>query len=161
MSSAHPASAPDEPAIPSRREAEEFAARLHQLMEALVAVVEEETRLVRRGRLADTASLEQPKADLARTYLAQCAQLKRLAPALRQHHADLYESLRQRHDTFRALLQINLTVLATAHAVAEGLVRGVADEIARKTAPQTYAASGRPAVPPRSAAAPLAVSRSL
>ena len=41
-------------------------------------------------------------------------------------------TLQPRHDTFRALLQINLTVLATAHAVSEGIVRGVSGELARK-----------------------------
>ena len=34
-------------------------------------------------------------------------------------------TLHRHHDTFRAMLQINLTVLATAHAVSEGIVRGV------------------------------------
>ena len=52
------------------------------------------------------------------------------------------EALRRHHDTFRALLQINLTVLATAHAVSEGIVRGVSGEMARHAAPQTYGASG-------------------
>jgi hypothetical protein len=58
-------------------------------------------------------------------------------------------------------MQINLTVLATAHAVSEGIVSGVSGEMARKSAPQTYGASGRPNLPRRAAAAPLAVSRLL
>jgi len=33
---------------------------------------------------------------------------------------------------FRAMLQVNLTVLATAHAVSEGIVRGVNTEIQRR-----------------------------
>jgi hypothetical protein len=74
---------------------------------------------------------------------------------------DQIEALRRRHDAFRTLLQINLTVLATAHAVSEGIVRGVSGEMARKSAPQTYGASGRPNLPRRAAAAPLAVSRLL
>ena len=37
---------------------------------------------------------------------------------------DKLETLRRRHDAFRALLQIDLTVLATAHAVSEGMVPG-------------------------------------
>jgi hypothetical protein len=52
-------------------------------------------------------------------------------------------------------------VLATAHAVSEGIVRGVSDELARKAAPQTYGSSGRANAPGKSATAPLAVSRSL
>ena len=56
-------------------------------------------------------------------------------------------TLRRHHDTFRAMLQINLTVLATAHAVSEGIVRGVNTEIQRRNIPNTYTASGQRAAP--------------
>ena len=39
-------------------------------------------------------------------------------------------------------------MLATAHAVTEGLVRGVSGELTRKSAPQTYTAFGRNPAPP-------------
>jgi hypothetical protein len=74
---------------------------------------------------------------------------------------DAVVSLRERHGTFQALLQINLTVLATAHAVSEGIMRGVSDEVNRKAAPQTYGASGRTVAPPRGSSQPLTVSRVL
>ena len=73
------------------------------------------------------------------------------APLERYLGATIRE-LRQRHDLFRAVLQMNLTVLATAHAVSESIMRGVSSELARKATPQGYGASGRaatPAVPPR------------
>ena len=41
------------------------------------------------------------------------------------------------------MLQINLTVLATAHAVSEGIVRGVNTEIQRSNIPNTYTAAGQ------------------
>jgi len=41
------------------------------------------------------------------------------------------------------MLQINLTVLATAHAVSEGIVRGVNTEIQRRNIPNTYTATGQ------------------
>ena len=43
--------------------------------------------------------------------------------------------MRERHTAFQALLQTNMTVLATAHAVSEGIIRGVSGELARKRAP--------------------------
>ncbi len=52
-------------------------------------------------------------------------------------------TLHRHHDAFRAMLQVNLTVLATAHAVSEGIVRGVNAEIQRATCPNTYTAAGR------------------
>ncbi len=58
------------------------------------------------------------------------------------------------------MLQINLTVLATAHAVSEGIVRGVSDEINRTQVPQTYGASGRATVTRPKNRQPIAISRS-
>jgi len=49
---------------------------------------------------------------------------------------------------FRAMLQINLTVLATAHAGIEGIVRGVNTEIKRNI-PNTYTAPDTRAAPAR------------
>ena len=74
---------------------------------------------------------------------------------------DAIETLRKRHTAFQALLQTNLTVLATAHAVSEGIIRGVSGELARKRTPSTYGASGRANAPSAKASQPLAVSRSL
>ena len=93
--------------------------------------------------------------------MADTAQVKANLPVLSKQVPDLLAALRQQHDTFNALLQINLTVLATAHAVSEGLIRGAHAEVARKNAPQTYGNSGRPTAPPKSAATPVSVSRTL
>ncbi len=71
------------------------------------------------------------------------------------------DALRQRHESFRANLRTNLTVLATSHAVAEGIIRGVSGELARKQAPSTYSASGRANAPSPRASQPLALSRTL
>jgi hypothetical protein len=131
------------------------------VMDALVGVVRTETDLVRAGHLGQAKGCEQPKADLARLYIADTLRLRashshlaRILPAAK------LEELRLRHEAFRALLQVNLTVLATAHAVSEGIVRGVSAELAQKSTPQTYGASGRPNIPSRNAA-PLALSRML
>ena len=101
-------------------------------MDALVATVEQETKLVRAGKLKDAIALEATKSELARLYVADTAQVKANLPVLTQHVPDLLAALRQQHDTFSALLQINLTVLATAHAVSEGLIRGAHSEVAKQ-----------------------------
>ena len=74
---------------------------------------------------------------------------------------DRLAALQQRHESLRTLLQTNLTVLATAHAVSESIVRGVSNEIGRRSTPQTYGASGRANTPTRGTGVPLAVSRTL
>jgi hypothetical protein len=157
------AAAPQQPApqaIGSPAEAKEFAAHFASTMDALVEVIEQETRLVRSGHAQATVSLEQRKSELSRAYLMQAARAKASRTYMREHAPGLLADLRERHERFRALLQINLTVLATAHAVSEGLVRGVSGELARKSAPQTYTAYGRNASAPTSVP-PMAVSRQL
>jgi hypothetical protein len=148
--------------ITSTEEAETLIVRYLNVMESLLSVLKQETELVRAGRLGAAAKLAETKADLTRLYIADTLALRASHPSLtRIMPAAKIEALRERHDTFRALLQINLTVLATAHAVSEGIVRGVSGELARKSAPQTYGATGRTLAPPKSAGQPLAISRML
>ena len=147
--------------IESKAEAENLVRHLLAAMDALVATVEQETGLVRAGKLRQAATLEPTKTELARLYAADTAQVKANLPTLSEHVPDLLAALRKQHDTFNALLQINLTVLATAHAVAEGIIRGVSAELNRNAAPQTYGATGRHVAPPPRNTLPLSVSRSL
>jgi hypothetical protein len=62
-------------------------------------------------------------------------------------------------DAFRGIVQKNMIVLATAHAVSEGIVRRLSGDLARKASPQVYGASGRAAAPNPKHSRPLAVSR--
>lgn len=147
--------------ITNREEAVAVVAHLHEVMDALLKIIEQETALVRGGRLVDTAQLEPGKARLAQLYVADVARLKASSSYIETQQQKLLADLKQRHVVFHANLQINLTVLATAHAVAEGIVRGVSAEITQKARPQVYGATGRSAgIPPRQSQ-PIAVSRVL
>lgn len=159
-------SAPQDKTVPVRPietlgEAEKVIGRLESIMDSLLATIEEETSLVRAGRLNDATTLETAKAELARQYSLDTERLKVSKQFLSRALPDAVNALRKRHDTFHALLQTNLTVLATAHAVSEGIIRGVSSEMARKQVPQTYGATGRANTPGPKASQPLAVSRSL
>ena len=147
--------------VKSTAEAEALVAHFMGVMDRLVGVVERETELVRAGKLGAASKLEPEKTELSRLYMSDMLRLRASKPILASIAPATLETLRTSHDTFRALLQINLTVLATAHAVSEGIVRGVSGEIARKSMPQTYGSSGRANLPGKNAAAPIAVSRSL
>lgn len=148
-------------AISTPVEARKLAEDLMDVMSALLGIIERETELVRAGKLRDAIRLEEQKGELSRRYTVAVENLKNAQKYLRQVSPELLTMLQRQHDTFRAMLQINLTVLATAHAVSEGLVRGVNTEIQRKNIPNTYTASGRRAAPGPRNIAPLAVSRSL
>ena len=147
--------------VQSRAEAENLVRHLLAAMDALISAVEQETALVRAGKVSAATVLEPTKTELARLYAADCAQVKANLPLLSKQVPELLARLRKQHESFNALLQINLTVLATAHAVSEGLIRGAHAEVARKNAPQTYGKSGRPVAPPKSAATPVSLSRTL
>ncbi len=147
--------------VATTADAAALIAHLGEVMEQLLALVEKETEFVRAGRLGDAAKLEPVKTELAREYIAATARLKASQAYLASAMPDAIASLRERHGMFQALLQINLTVLATAHAVSEGIMRGVSDAVNRKASPQTYGASGRTVAPPRGSAQPLTVSRVL
>lgn len=149
------------PPITSVAEAHAVVSHFSEVMDDLLAFIDEETALVRAGKLSEVARLEPRKAELARLYVADTERLKASKPFLSGTLPDLLASLRERHDTFRALLQVNMTVLATAHAVSEGIMRGVSDEITKKSSPQVYGASGRAVAPNPRHAQPLTVSRSL
>ena len=147
--------------IGSQTEAQQVIGHLSDVMDALLGLVEEETKLVRMGKLTEVTRLGEKKSGLARLYLADTARLQASQPYLKQTVPGVLRILRERHNTFRAMLQINLTVLATAHAVAEGIIRGVSEEMNRKSSPQVYGATGRQTAPPTRTALPLSVSRTL
>jgi len=147
--------------IASTEDAQALAAHLNEVMEGLLKLLDHETNLVRAGKIGDAARLEATKSELARLYLADTARVKASVPYLKAKQPKLFEMLRQRHETFQSLLQVNLTVLATLHAVSESIMRGVSTELTRKAAPQVYGSTGRHATPDPRRSQPVAVSRAL
>jgi len=147
--------------VASAAEGEVLMKHLMEVMDALLAMVEEETALVRAGKLAEATKLEAAKAELSGMYVSDAARIKASQVYLDRVTPALAAELRRRHDLFRAVLQMNLTVLATAHAVSESIMRGVSAELARKATPQAYGASGRATAPGAAAMQPLTVSRVL
>ena len=149
------------PAPSTPAEARELAEEMVEVMSALLAVIEHETQLVRAGKVREAIRLEDQKNQLSRRYMVAVEHLKAAQKHLALVAPDLLATLRRHHETFRAMLQVNLTVLATAHAVSEGIVRGVNTEIQRRNMPNTYTAAGQRAAPSPRQIRPLAVSRSL
>lgn len=142
-------------------DAKRLAQDMMDVMTSLLGLVERETELVRAGQIRQAMALENDKSELSRKYVGSIGRLKASHKFMQARTPELLTALHRHHDTFRAMLQINLTVLATAHAVSEGIVRGASAEMQRKTAPQTYTAAGQRSVPTAHSAAPLSVSRTL
>ncbi len=155
-----PAAAPIPLAI-TPADARKLAENLMDVMSALLGVIERETELVRAGKVREAMAFEPKKTELSRRYVGAITHLKASQKYLHQTAPDLLTTLHRHHDTFRAMLQINLTVLATAHAVSESIVRGVNTEMQRRNIPNTYTASGQRATPGPRHNTPLSISRSL
>ncbi|MCC2111839.1 MAG: hypothetical protein KDJ16_07390 [Hyphomicrobiales bacterium] len=148
------------PAINSTADAEALCHEIETTMVALSDIIEQESALVRKSKISETAELENQKADLARRYVADMKvvkahrdQLKALAPAA-------MDRLRDLNDAFHSELQINLAVLATAKAVAEDIVRGVSDAVNRQNRIPGYSRDGRAQPRTYSSAGAIAVDRS-
>ena len=146
---------------PGNAEARKVAEQLMDAMNALLGLVERETELVRAGQVREAMTLESKKQELSRNYVSAVSELKTNQAQLAKSAPELLSTLHRHHDAFRAMLQVNLTVLATAHAVSESVVRGVNAEIQKRNVPNTYPAAGRRAAPGPRHITPLAVSRSL
>jgi len=149
------------PSISTPAEARQLAQDLMDAMSALLNIIEGETELVRAGKIREAMTFEPRKAETSRRYVGVVTRLKASHQYLAKTSPDLLATLRRHHETFRAMLQVNLTVLATAHAVSESIVRGVNAEIQRRNIPNTYGATGRTVNPSARHMTPLSVSRSL
>jgi hypothetical protein len=143
--------------VASAAEGQTLIKHLMDVMDALLGTVEEETTLVRAGKLTEAAKLEATKTELSNMYIADTARIKASQIYLDRVTPAMAAELRRRHDLFRAVLQMNLTVLATAHAVSESIMRGVSSELARKATPQAYGATA----PTAAGMQPLTLSRVL
>jgi hypothetical protein len=142
-------------------EAEGAIAQVADLIGRLSGVIERETALVHAGKVRDASALAPQKSELTSTLYVVGERLKAHARFLRQAAPAQAAALHALQDTFRSVLQRNMIVLATAHAVSEGIVRRLSGDLARKAAPQVYGASGRAVTPRPKDGKPLAVSRVL
>ena len=149
------------PTVSTPVEARKLAENLMEAMSSLLGLIERETELVRAGKLREAMAFEPTKAEMSRRYVGLVSQLKAGPKYLEQATPELLTTLHRHHDTFRAMLKINLTVLATAHAVSESIVRGVNTEMQQRNIPNTYTAAGRRATPGPRHITPISVSRSL
>jgi hypothetical protein len=152
---------PSNPGVTTAAEARQLAETLMEIMSALLGVIERETELVRAGKVREAMAAVTKKTELSHRYAGAIAHLKASQKYLSQTAPEFLTTLHRHHDVFRSMLQVNLTVLATAHAVSESIVRGVNAEMQRRNIPNTYTAAGRRAAPGPRHIAPLAISRSL
>lgn len=144
------------------QDAENFCKALSGSMEALLAVIEMETDLVRAGKLREAGDLQADKARLIHEYTRGMLTAKENTVALGNLAPVATQALRRQHGEFQPVLRINLAVLSTARDVASNLVSTVAKAAGARnaTAPTTYGSNGAAPAGPQ-AARGIAVNQAL
>jgi len=139
----------------SRDDAEMLVAGILATIERMDTVLREETELVRGARLSEAASLVEAKAALAGTYQRELEAVRAAAGVIGRLLPDRAAELRRALASLQASLALNLAVVGTAKAVAEDMMRSVAEDVARRDRPRGYGPAG---VATRYAGAPAPVS---
>lgn len=146
-------------AIDNKADAESLLTHIGETMVALVQVFEDETRLIRAGKLTAAAGLAGEKSNLAALYLRDIEYVKANTKFICDSLPELVDEMRLAHASFREILGRNLRVVATAQSVAEGIIRGAAEEAERHANPRGYHADGR-SVQAQRTSRPVMISRS-
>lgn len=150
------------PVVPADPDDERaVAAALRSAIDTLQQIIETETKFIRAGDLKGSTQLEPQKSDASRGYVAAVTRAQKAQRLMQRLLPDVLQSLHDQHERLRAALQVNLTVLATAHAVSEAVVRGVNTEAQKRTMPQTYTAHGQRVAPGPRNVVPISVSRTM
>ena len=112
-------------------------------MDALDDVLDEETVLLREGKLHQALNLVEAKNQLSIQYMllqkaitANAALVKQLAP-------QDTEQLTRRHHLFQNTLQANLAVIATAREVSSELISDINQQVQKGARAETYGQSGQ------------------
>jgi len=147
--------------IVTAADAESVLDELSGLIGKLAALMEDETALVGAGKISRAVDLGEAKAALAHQLYVAGERFKANSKFLGQAVPARCAALQRAQAAFQATLQRNMIVLATTHAVAEGIVRRLSGDLARRSAPQVYGATGRATAPHSKHGQPLAISKKL
>jgi len=113
-------------------------------MDALLQLIEAEAELLRAGKIFAARELGQRKSYYAKRYMDELAVLGAIGQSLEDLDPGQVARLRQRHEEFRSVLQINLAALATARAVSDSALQAVVDNSRNLRRPESHAEEVRP-----------------
>jgi hypothetical protein len=148
--------------VQSAEEARMLAGELALAMSGLEAVLGEETDLLKASDLKRAAALMERKSEAGRRYVAALEAVKLNAIALARWVPAEVAALKRAQESLSTAIALNMTVLATAKAVSESIVRSLAREIAAPRQLTTYGMAGTMASAGRDPrGTPLVLSRRL
>ena len=130
-------------------------------LDRLVTILNQETVLLRTGRLREAGELTAEKTRLAQDYMGFARSVQRELPRLRVEAPAMVEAMKVRHEQFATQMAENLRVIATARAVTEDLLTDVANVMSAQQRPKTYGASGTLSGQPPVPATGVSINRAL
>lgn len=123
-------------------------------MESLERLLAEETVLLKAGKVTEGLAHEARKAELAGAYMQGLEAIKANALFLSRVAPEQIAALKAAHGRFSAAVDLNQTVIATARAVSEGLLRTLASEAQSGTKASGYGPPGKTAEAARAGSMP-------
>lgn len=109
---------------------------------ALVDIMNQETTLLRAGRMSQASTLTPEKTRLAQDYVSFARAVQRQGDRLKAQAPDAVERLRLGHERLATQMAENLRVLATARMVTEDLLTDVARIVGQQDRTKSYGQSG-------------------
>ncbi|WDR03762.1 hypothetical protein PSQ19_06850 [Devosia algicola] len=141
--------------------AAELCTMAETALNSLINVMNEETMLLRAGRLRQASTLTADKARLAQDYVVFARTVQRQNTRLRQEAPSSVDRLRVGHEQLATQMAENLRVLATAKTVTEDLLTDVAIAVGQQDRTSVYGAAGRITTDPKSSARGITLNRAL
>lgn len=124
-------------------DAAELCSRADSALSALVNVMNQETLLLRAGKLKEAGTLTAEKTQLGQDYVVLARSIQRESKRLAAQAPVELEKLQQRHESLATQMAENLRVLATAKSITQSLLTDVARAVGVAEKPKTYGSAGQ------------------
>lgn len=129
--------------LPMPDSPEQVCADADVALRALVDVTNNETTLLRAGKLAEASELAAKKAELAQKYVGLARAIQSNAADIKQNAPHLLQKLQQGQTALATQMAENLRVLATAKSLTEEIVSSVASQLGQSNQTAAYGNTGR------------------
>jgi len=122
--------------------ATELCARAESALNELVAIMNEETTLLRAGSFRQAGGLTPDKTRLAQDYVGYARSVQRQIGRLRDEAPVELERLQNGHERLATQMAENLKVIASARNLTDALLSETANMVAARERTKTYDESG-------------------
>ncbi|WP_068085695.1 hypothetical protein [Polycladidibacter stylochi] len=146
--------------ITTKDQAEKFCERFEVAMADLLEVIEQETQLLKEGKLDCLNNMEPQKAHAIENYMSGIRLAGQNAIALGNLAPDMIGTMKENHGKLKPLLMTNLQVVSTAKSVTDAVIDTVAEAVGSQLKTAGYNSKGTKTSPSKQARG-IACNRSL